>query len=566
FQDPVDPNVIHLATKGGYFYSVDSGATWFFNNAGLASRDQQDVKVVAIRANPYQIWIGTKTGLFFNEGRDGLWQQCAPEQTGQSEIKTMVFNADGRSLYLYIKGKGEASLAEGLYRTDDRGETWVALNPPTLEEIKEYGMAPSPTNPDEILISDKKGAVYHSLDRGSTWQWVGIPGLTEEIKVLLRDAANPDLTWYAGSKEGFYKTKNGGLPWTVHNEGLVPQAAEGKDIVVHPSNPLQVYVGTKTGLWMTHGGAESVGEGWVELTQQISTLFSLDVRKVLVDYANDPSGNTIYIAAKFDLFKMIRKDGSLLWVDSSRGIASSPRSEDKDIKWIAQDPADPQILYAARKLGDDFASVGELYRSTDEGAQWQKISADAQFTGEQEGDIKNVTILGDFLFLGTKNGVYKANKHGALPLRFTLCNEGIALDKDNEIKVEKFAFAPDHTLFIATKTGIYLSKDEGLHWTDITGNLSNEQNAQVEVDSIYYDARGRLWAGVKKLGLFFTSNPQSANWREFNKGLPEGNPREIKAILAAPSDPTRFYIGTKSGTFANHIAEETRVLEWSTMP
>lgn len=564
FQDPVDPNLIHLATKGGYYFSLDSGVTWTLNNSGLETPDQQDVKVVAVQTSPYAVLIGTKNGVFRLENPvSGTWVLTAPGVVDQTEVKAMVSNQDGSSIYMYAKGKGEISLVDGVYRSDDGGNSFVSIPIPTGEEVKEYGFAPSPHDPNEIMASDKKGNIFQSFDRGITWETITIPDLNDEIKALMREPSDPDQTWYVGSKNGFYITQNAGLSFKGVNEGLVSAAAEGKHVIVDPNNANNVYVATKTGLWFSQTGAETLGEGWVELTQDISTLFNLDIRRMLIDYANDPSGNTIYIAAKFDLFKYTDVGGSQLWIDSSNGIPPSTQGTDKDIKWIEQDPDDPSILYTCRKDEGGNEPFGEVFRSTDGGANWIKVSDDSQFQGELAGDPKNITIIGDHLYIGTKGGMLRGNKNGSIPIQFDVIDEGLLANEKGEIDIKQTTVTESGDLFAASKTGVYYLPNGNDTWIDITGNLPGEKEGQrPETEGIYFDPNGRLWVGNKKLGLFYTTNPTSGDWLPISDQLPEGKSREVISITTAPTDPAKFYVGTKEGTFTNTIPLETSVIDW----
>lgn len=566
--DPMYPNRVHLATKGGYFLSEDGGFTWTLNNNGLADGDQWDVKAVAVHPDPYTVIIGAKHGLFrTGDPVAGNWELTAPDLVAEMEFKAMAFNSDYSSLYLWGKTQGALSFPDGTYRTDDLGDSFFDINLPSGDEVKEFGLAPSLSDPNEIMTGDKRGNLYISFDRGAHWEEIFVPGLTSEVKALLRDPEHPDEKWYMGTKDGFYFSTNAGTTWNAMNEGLVPEAAEAKSIVVDPNNSMNVYVGTKTGLWYTQQGAETLGEGWIELTQEISTLFDLDVRRVLIDYANDPSGNTIYLAAKFDLFKYVEIDGSRLWIDSSKGIPPAEMGIDKDIKWIEQDPDDPTILYACRRNRGEQGHFGEAFRSTDGGANWIKISDDAHFSGEPESDIKNITIIDDRIYLGTKMGVFRGDKNASLPIPFEPINNGLKLDDKDEIKVETTAVSPEGHLYIATKSGLYVTHDSGDSWIDITGDLPAEdpkKPGEIVTEGVYLDPFGRLWVGAGKGdgGVFFTSNPLSGSWVDMSDGLPEGKSREAKVITSAPSDPTRFYFGSKAGTFARIISEETDISAW----
>ncbi len=586
--DPVNPSQVHLATKGGYFLSQDEGKTWSGYSEGL-SGDELDVKAVVVQFEPYTILLGTKIGLFKSSNPEtepwefvsfGPVEEFGFTSLDEAEFKGMAFNADFSSLYAAVKIKqenedGQKREIKTVIRSDDGGTNWSVTTLPSEAEVKEFGLAPHPSDPEEILVGDKNGNLFQSDDRGDTWDEVNAPDVNEEIKVLLRDGGSPETTWFAGTKEGFFKTEISGQTWQDVNKGLISAAAEVKDLVVDPNSPTALFAGTKSGLWFTEQGAETIGEGWTELTQGISTLFDLDVRRVLVDFTNDSSGNTIFLAAKFDIFKYSNVDGSFLWLDSSNGIPAFEKDGkmQKDIKWITQDPENPSMLYISRKKEirlEDGTEVrtGEVYRSGDGGNNWIKITSDEQFSGEQTGDAKTVSILGDWIYVGTKAGMFRGNKNDSLPIQFEAVNEGlIAEPGKNEIDIKTVEVSNDGTkLFAGIKTGIFLNENHSDFWTDITGNLPAEKPDEPfkkEVEAIHFDSMQRLWVGSKKNGVFFTSNPLNASWVEKTGNLPEGKPLELKSITSAPSESTRFYIGTKSGAFTRIIPGDTGIPDWS---
>lgn len=152
-------------------------------------------------------------------------------------------------------------------------------------------------------------------------------------------------------------------------------------IAVAPDNPDRMFVGCEpTAMYKTEDG----GRTWEEL-DSISAMAKLrnwkyhvpfippHIRFILIDRANPQR-----ICAAVQIGGVLRsEDGGKSWVDVTDSL-------DPDVHAIAQDPEDPDVLYAATggggPIGGPHPPVAPygfpLYRSNDAGKTWHIISSD----------------------------------------------------------------------------------------------------------------------------------------------------------------------------------------------
>jgi len=220
------------------------------------------------------------------------------------------------------------------------------------------------------------------LLRPFSWRAIGpaVPGgRTTDIEAV---EAKPWIIYAAMGPSGVWKSENAGTTWTpvFFKESTVSVG----DLAVAQAQPDIVWVGTGEatcrnsvtvgdGVYLSENGGKTWTNKGLRETRHIS--------RILIN-RGDP--NIVFVAAMGTLwspnaergvFKTI--DGGKTWkktlyVDENTGIAD-----------LAQDPADSRVLYAAayehRRLPWFYTSGGKgsgLYRSTDGGETWSKLSKD----------------------------------------------------------------------------------------------------------------------------------------------------------------------------------------------
>ena len=206
--DPVDRMTFYQGTAGGGVWKTeDGGLNWFNVSDGYFGTGS--VGAVAVAASSPAIVYA------------GMGETCI---------------------------RGNASHGDGVYRSDDGGESWIHLG---LEETLQIArVVVHPTNPDLVYVaalgdawgeSDDRG-VYRSGDGGRTWERILYRDQNTGAIDLILDPNNPAVMYAsllelrrfpwgfrsAGPGTGLFKTTDGGDSWTeiTNNPGL-PDGLKG---------------------------------------------------------------------------------------------------------------------------------------------------------------------------------------------------------------------------------------------------------------------------------------------------------------------------------------------------
>jgi photosystem II stability/assembly factor-like uncharacterized protein len=227
-------DVIYAGSPYGVFRSVDNGSTWTAHTAGMS--DARVFTVAVTPRSPDTVYAGGFGGRVFRSADGGAsWREtrvgadvyritALAVDAGESSVPAL----DNRATALYAGTSGG-----GVFRSDDDGETWVALT--GLPDTTVYAVALDPRVPTTIYVGTPSG-VYRSLDRGAKWASIG-PGPSMPVLCLVVDPELPGAV-VAGTPDGVFTTADGGRNWR-RAEGI---ATEGSvvSVALDPWNPRSV--------------------------------------------------------------------------------------------------------------------------------------------------------------------------------------------------------------------------------------------------------------------------------------------------------------------------------------
>jgi photosystem II stability/assembly factor-like uncharacterized protein len=270
-------------------------------------------------------WRGYIRTFYTETGPDGvIWAGCGngvlrSDDNGVSFIITTGWEIT-EVLKLRIDPRNPASVvaatAYGIYRTDDRGETWEERNSglPDLPFTSDVFIDNS--NPKRLLAATEDG-IFESIDEGNNWKRLGLSG--KGIRTIVQHPTNRNI-WLTGTEDhGVFRSDDAGKSWRAVNNGLGHLTVY--TLAVNPKNPQIVFAGT-------HGGGvyRSVNGG-MSWQQHISGFRNLDVHSLAI-LPSDPSfifagtlnGGLYKSADAGQTWEFNSQDGGQIW-----GISVGPR-------------------------------------------------------------------------------------------------------------------------------------------------------------------------------------------------------------------------------------------------
>ncbi|MEX0837844.1 MAG: hypothetical protein WD101_05880 [Gemmatimonadota bacterium] len=232
------PRVIGPAVTGGRVHDVES-----------------------VPEDPDMLWVATASGgLWKSENRGQTWVNTFADMPVSTfgDVALAPSNPD-----IVYAGTGEennrqsTSYGNGIYRSDDGGETWTHLG---LENTRHIGeVLVHPTDPDVAYVaaqgnlwaSSEDRGVYRTTDGGASWEKVLFIDEHTGVVDLDWNQSNPDEIYAAtyqrlrrswgfnggGPGSGIYKSTDGGDSWTELTNGIPGEDKGRIGIAVAQSNP-----------------------------------------------------------------------------------------------------------------------------------------------------------------------------------------------------------------------------------------------------------------------------------------------------------------------------------------
>jgi photosystem II stability/assembly factor-like uncharacterized protein len=309
------------------------------------------------------------------------WREIGP--TNQAGRVSVFVGVPGDPNILYVAGANG-----GIFKSTNGGTTWKPIfDHQAVLSIGDIAIAPS--NANVLYVGTGEGnprnnasfgnGIYRSNDGGETWSHLGLDD-TDRIARIRIDNRNPDIVyacalgheWGPNEQRGVFKTTDGGKNW---QKVLYRDTSTGcSDIDVNPENSNEIYAGMYTFLrqaWhLRSGGGETAlyksmdgGATWKKLANGIPEM--LDRIGVSISRS---SPNTVYMVSETLNY------GGELWRSDDSGATWRIVSTDANINFrpfyyadIRVDPQDPNRVYALS---------GSLYLSEDGGRTFRTIGRD----------------------------------------------------------------------------------------------------------------------------------------------------------------------------------------------
>ncbi len=236
----------------------------------IGPRGNRAIAVVGVPGDPMISFVGAASGGVWKTVDGGIsWHPMFDDEPVQSIGSLAIPASQPNTIWA---GTGETflirpahALGNGIYRSDDVGQTW---RPMGLEKTGRIGrIVIHPTNPDIVFACalghahgpQQERGVYRTTNGGQSWERVLFVDENTGCADLAMDPGNPrtlfaglwqvDVKWWdlksGGTSGGAYVSRDGGTTWKKLSGNGLPAANRpvGKTAVaIAPSNPQRVYV------------------------------------------------------------------------------------------------------------------------------------------------------------------------------------------------------------------------------------------------------------------------------------------------------------------------------------
>jgi len=511
-------------TVRGVYISDNGGETW--RKSLFVSDSCGAIDVVMDAANPdfmlAAMWervrrpvyssethlYGAGSGIYRTLDGGKSWQRLGAEQglpgsdeTQVGRIGLAMYAADGRIVYaLYTDG----SNISHLFKTTDGGDHWQDLH---VEEDLTDGtggfswyfgqIRVHPQHADTLWTLDV--ALMRSVDGGKSWPlklgYGNYADMHVDHHALAFDPANSNYL-IAGNDGGIFISQDCGLEW--QKVGGLP-ISQFYEIGIDLQHTDRFYGGTQdNGTLRTLSGKS---DDW-------QRILGGDGFYVLIA-PDDPQ--TVYAEYQFGaLFKSTDGGASFSYIVNDQ-MKGEPHNWSTP---IAMDPFDSKVLY----YGTDC-----IWRSTDGGSTWEKISPDLtrQLEDSRLGTITSIAVnpsYNETIYAGTDDGlVWRSDDNGA---NWTNISGTLPMRWVTRVVPDPYDPGTVYVTFSGLKwrdpqPHVFKSSDSGQNWSDISGNLPD---APVNAMAVDPENTSLLFVGTD-VGAFVSFNG-GQSWQILDKGMP----------------------------------------------
>ena len=541
-----------FAISFGIYRSIDGGLTFTPTNftpanvgyGGLGS----NFKVYVIKYHPRipnLVFVGTSQGLYRSTDNLQTWTR----QIIGGDVYDIDFHPINNDIIYIYDGFFTANKNKVL-KSIDRGVTYFGL-PDLPGNANARIKITIPTSCVNCVYASSDNGIWKSLDTGTTFTTVVSPA---PAGVSLYSALPNDLDT-SKIVSGYFelsRSVNGGqtfnkctwwyLPDAVHGSGTIDQNFKTSTKYVHADNN---YIDCVNGIFYTCTDGflcKSIDNGlnWTRISN------SVGIRENYC-LGTSQSNHYITLCGSQDNGTSIKKETEWWEVYGADGMeciihplnpnylmgstqnGGRRKSIDGGINTTGATPASSTAAWVAPMFYDPnnhltlytFGTI--VYKSTDFGSTWTNLGSPVTFAGSviqvatiaQNNSQLMIIANNDKIELSTNGGISFVNIKNTLPTR-TISD--IAFDPKN-----------DSTIIVTYRDyqnngqKIYISKNLGNTWTNITYNLGNMPIHNVVIDhtdSSYIYLAAEI--GVYKKSMIATS------WSLYNPNLPNVTVRELE--------------------------------------
>lgn len=575
--DPSNPDVVYAGTGlnycgegAGILKSSDQGASWTLLSGALlgALQGQQmsstiffSIAIHPTQSNVVLAGVGgcgvVPDGVYRSTDGGNTWSIVLSGGVGGS----ILFDPTGTNVYAGIDGVG-------VYQSVDAGVTWapvlVSGSAISLENAGLIELAIAPTSPNILFASIANNndgtllGMYKTTDSGKTWvHLANTPNFCNTqcwaYPSLAVHPANPNII-FAGGLD-LYRSMDGGATWLD-----ISQGSNGIRLHVDhhglafSSDLSTLYVSSDGGVWSgvnftaPNTTSGTFGGTWTSLNNSLAITefyngFSINPNNLNVTFAGtQDNGSLQYSGSGGWAGTGVCGDGGQTAIDPATpstvylaciGISGIGRSTTNGTVgsfqlafsgvnltdrhgWLTPfilDPANPTRLY--------FGTY-HVYQTTNQGQTWVPISPDLT-NGQSWDSLTALAVSADSntVYAGSDSGLFSVTNNANAGQGATWTNRSVGLPGRYITHITPDPTDPLTAYVTVSGFGsghVFQTKDQGISWIDISGNLPDIPANDILVDP---DLPGTLYVATD-LGVFMTFNGGGGNllWTPLGDGLP----------------------------------------------
>tara|TARA_B100000029_G_scaffold198321_1_gene196382 strand:+ start:22791 stop:26024 length:3234 start_codon:yes stop_codon:yes gene_type:complete len=545
--DPRNQNIVYAGALGdlanssddrGIYKSINGGESWekihfVNNNAGvidLAINNNNPDELYAayweVRRHYFETYSGGDHSSIYRSLDAGKTWTPIHTNKGFSSLplgKISVSFADGR-LWALVQ-----SSEKGLYKSDDKGETWELVS---IEDdltgrpnyyIHVFG---DPSNKNTVYVMNKN--FMKSLDGGKTFSPVATPH--DDHHDLWISPKDPNRI-ISGQDGGACITYDQGRTWSsIYNQ----PTGEFYHITTDNNLPFYNVLGTQQDNTAISVPSDSIN-GMIKYSD-CKIVGSSESGHIAVDplkqHCTYSGALGSYHGAGPLMLKHDKISGEVDMVTVWPDVTGHTNSERKyRFGW------DQPIIFSLHHQNRLLTAANVIFESYDEGKSWTEISPDLTRNDPNYIETDSSGTTSD----KPRNKWESAPKNKIAPF------ERCYISALGESPIDK------NTLWAGTDDGtIQLTKDNSNNWLNVTPKdlepwtpVWNIEPSEHDKKTAYFSA-SRYQHGDKK-PIVFKTNDYGKTWEKIIKGIdPEDYAR---CIREDPVDPDILYLGTENGIY-----------------
>jgi len=544
-------------TKGKVYRTENGGDSWYAiwsgdNLARYVWLDPRDSDVIYISTGIFDreaantdVSSGFPGGIGILKSTDGgkTWRvldndgELPPYYAG-----SLFMNPENPEVLLAAVGHDHWSFGgnspNGVLLSEDGGESWKMV----LEEHRGVMMAV------EFCISDPKVAYaasssyfYRSSDDGKTWTHLakeegfwGPPGIIGSQPIDIQcDPRDPNVVFVNNYIGGNLVSYDGGKNWETASRGYSGAQITG-GIEVDPNKPGRLYVGARSGLFLSNDG----GFSWQGLAYEPVRYNQINAIAV------NPKNFEEIVSSPWDVCWGIAhsQTGGSSWSILEQGFPEGVCENEQEFVDLDFAPSDPSIIYLTGgdascrfRHGCQETGPGIFQFDTDGRKTWKSITGEI-FDGRNISGLSVHPTNSKILYVTTyAQGIFLSENGGDT---WEEIGSGSGFQGARVLTINPF---DPSILYVGTGGfGMFRSEDGGSSWALVSSGLHPEAFI---VDIVVDPSNpNNVWAADVRGGVFYSAD-YGKTWTEVNQGLTN---RSITA-LGISSDGLTLYAGSDGG-------------------